>query len=147
MSRHFIKFIDLKLLAKGFCVDDLGMDKTNRFYLARIKTGLSQTEVAERLGLNKTAVSKWEGNKTIPDPAILIQLVTLYNVSADYLLNISPESQLFDDARIERPEIMELYDLMTPQQQSNLINYARGMLAASASDEQSYSAQRRKYEL
>lgn len=119
------------------------MDKTNRFYLARIKTGLSQTEVAERLGLNKTAVSKWEGNKTIPDPAILIQLVTLYNVSADYLLNISPESQLFDDARIERPEIMELYDLMTPQQQSNLINYARGMLAASATEENPISTKRR----
>lgn len=105
------------------------MDKSNRFYLARIKTGLSQTEVAARLGLNKTAVSKWEGNKTIPEPTVLIKLAHLYDVSVDYLLDISSEPQLFDDARIERPEIMELYDLMTPQQQSNLLNYARGMLS------------------
>lgn len=118
------------------------MDKTNRFYLARIKTGMSQTEVAEYLGLNKTAVSKWEGNKTMPDPAVLVQLAGLYNVSADYLLNITPESQLFDDARVERPEIMELYDLMTPQQQSNLINYARGMLAASTTEHTPVSTKR-----
>lgn len=79
---------------------------------------MSQTEVAEHLGLNKTAVSKWEGNKTMPDPAVLVQLAGLYNVSADYLLNITPESQLFDDARIERPEVLELYDRLTPHQQS-----------------------------
>ncbi len=100
--------------------------------------------MADILGLNKTAVSKWEGNKTFPDPQILIRVANLYNVSADYLLGISNEEQLFDDARVERPEIMELYELMTPQQQSNLINYARGMLAASAPDEQFYSTQRRK---
>lgn len=132
------------LLVRGFSVNDLGMDKNNRFYLARIKKGLSQTEVADILGLNKTAVSKWEGNKTFPDPEVLIKVVDLYQVTADYLLGITNDSQLFDDARVERPEIMELYELMTPQQQSNLINYARGMLAASAPDEQFYSTQRRK---
>lgn len=111
------------------------MDKSNRFYIARMKKGLSQTEVADILGLNKTAVSKWEGNKTFPDPDVLIKVVDLYQVTADYLLGISDEPQLFDDARVDRPEIMELYELMTPRQQSNLINYARGMLAASAPEE------------
>ena len=53
------------------------------------------------------------------------------------------EAQLFDDARVERPEIMELYELMTPQQQSNLINYARGMLAASAPEEAAAPFKRR----
>ena len=47
------------------------------------------------------------------------------------------------DARVDRPEIMELYELMTPQQQSNLINYARGMLAASAPEEASAASKRR----
>ncbi len=120
---------------KGIFGNDLGMDKSNRFYIARMKKGLSQTEVADILGLNKTAVSKWEGNKTFPDPDVLIKVVDLYQVTADYLLGISDEPQLFDDARVDRPEIMELYELMTPQQQSNLINYARGMLAASAPEE------------
>lgn len=104
------------------------MDKTNRFYLARTKTGMSQTEVAEHLGLNKTAVSKWEGNKTMPDPAVLVQLAGLYNVSADYLLNITPESQLFDDARIERPEILELFEKLSLSEQQQVIGYIKGLL-------------------
>lgn len=116
------------MLIKGFCVDDLDMDKTNRFYLARTKTGMSQTEVAEHLGLNKTAVSKWEGNKTMPDPAVLVQLAGLYNVSADYLLNITPESQLFDDARIERPEILELFEKLSLSEQQQVIGYIKGLL-------------------
>ena len=60
---------------KGIFGNDLGMDKSNRFYIARMKKGLSQTEVADILGLNKTAVSKWEGNKTFPDPDVLIKVV------------------------------------------------------------------------
>lgn len=104
------------------------MDKTNRFYLARIKTGMSQTEVAEHLGLNKTAVSKWEGNKTMPDPAVLIQLAVLYDVSSDYLLNITPESQLFDDARVERPEVLELFAQLSSTEQQQVIGYMKGLL-------------------
>ena len=66
-------------------------------------------------------------------PEILCKLADFFEVSVDELLGRTP--QLFDDARVDRPEIMELYELMTPQQQSNLINYARGMLAASAPEE------------
>lgn len=118
------------MLIKGFCVDDLDMDKTNRFYLARIKTGMSQTEVAEHLGLNKTAVSKWEGNKTIPDPAVLVQLAGLYNVSADYLLNITPESQLFDDARVPKTEVQELFDQLTAHQKDLVLERMRAYIDA-----------------
>lgn len=106
------------------------MDKTNRFYLARIKTGMSQTEVAEHLGLNKTAVSKWEGNKTIPDPAVLVQLAGLYNVSADYLLNITPESQLFDDARVPKTEVQELFDQLTAHQKDLVLERMRAYIDA-----------------
>ena len=66
-------------------------------------------------------------------PEILCKLADFFEVCVVELLGRTP--QLFDDARVDRPEIMELYELMTPQQQSNLINYARGMLAASAPEE------------
>lgn len=71
----------------------------------------------------------------------LCKTADFFGVSVDELLGRTP--QLFDDARVERPEIMELYEMMTPQQQSNLINYARGMLAASAPDEGSIPFKRR----
>lgn len=118
----------LVLLVRGFSVNDLGMDKNNRFYLARIKKGLSQTEVADILGLNKTAVSKWEGNKTFPDPEVLIKVVDLYQVTADYLLGITNDSQLFDDARVERPEVLELFDQLNVGEQERAIGYMESML-------------------
>ena len=104
------------------------MDKSNRFYIARIKKGLSQTEVADILGLNKTAVSKWEGNKTFPDPDVLIKVVDLYQVTADYLLGISDEPQLFDDARIDRPEIIELFNQLSAEEQQQVIGYMKGLI-------------------
>lgn len=104
------------------------MDKTNRFYIARIRKGLSQTEVADVLGLNKTAVSKWEGNKTFPDPDVLIKVVELYQVTADYLLGISDEPQLFDDARVDRPEIIELFNQLSAEEQQQVIGYMKGLI-------------------
>lgn len=103
---------------------------------------LTQAEVAAAIGITTQVFSRYERGDHEPDNKTLCKLADFFEVSVDELLGRTP--QLFDDARVERPEIMELYDLMTPQQQSNLINYARGMLAASASDEQFYHAQRRK---
>ena len=104
------------------------MDKTNRFYIARIKKGLSQTEVADVLGLNKTAVSKWEGNKTFPDPDVLIKVVELYQVTADYLLGISDEPQLFDDARVPKTEVQDLFDRLNVVDQGRVLGYMCSIL-------------------
>lgn len=104
------------------------MDKSNRFYIARMKKGLSQTEVADILGLNKTAVSKWEGNKTFPDPDVLIKVVDLYQVTADYLLGISDEPQLFDDARVPKTEVQDLFDRLNVVDQGRVLGYMHSIL-------------------
>lgn len=108
----------------------------------RIKKHLTQADVASYLGIARNTYTQYEQGLHKVPPEVLCKLADFFDVTVDELLGRTP--QLFDDARIERPEIMELYELMTPQQQSNLINYARGMLAASAPDEQFYSTQRRK---
>lgn len=108
----------------------------------RTKKHLTQADVASYLGIARNTYTQYEQGLHKVPPEILCKLADFFEVSVDELLGRTP--QLFDDARVNRPEIMELYELMTPQQQSNLINYARGMLAASAPDEQFYSTQRRK---
>lgn len=115
--------------------------KTKLFELRKSKN-LLQREVAFACGLTTAAYGSYEKGDREPTLETLSKLADFFGVSVDELLGRTP--QLFDDARVDRPEIMELYELMTPQQQSNLINYARGMLAASAPDEQFYSIQRRK---
>lgn len=52
----------------------------------RKKKGWSQEELAEKLGLSRQAVSKWESAGSIPDIQRIIQLSELFGVSTDYLL-------------------------------------------------------------
>lgn len=67
--------------------------------------GYSQEELAEKLGLSRQAVSKWERAESSPDTDNLIALADLYGVSLDTLLHMSPEAR--DDARYEQAERAE----------------------------------------
>lgn len=48
------------------------MDISERLYLARKKAGLSQEEVAFKIGVSRQAVSNWERGESMPDTANLI---------------------------------------------------------------------------
>ena len=52
----------------------------------RKKMGWSQEELAERLGVSRQSVSKWEGAQSTPDLERVLQLSALFGVSTDYLL-------------------------------------------------------------
>lgn len=52
----------------------------------RKQKGLSQEELAEKLGVSRQAVSRWELGQTLPDIPNLLQLCELFGVSADYLV-------------------------------------------------------------
>ena len=52
----------------------------------RKKNGWSQEELAEKLGVSRQAVSKWEGAQSVPDMARVLQMSELFGVSTDYLL-------------------------------------------------------------
>lgn len=53
----------------------------------RKKAGLSQEEVADKLGVSRQTVSKWETNQTVPELNKVKLLSQLYNVSYDYLIS------------------------------------------------------------
>lgn len=53
-------------------------------YYRRI-CGITQSELAEKLGISSAAVSKWEQGTSCPDVALLPQLSDLLNVSIDEL--------------------------------------------------------------
>ena len=50
---------------------------------------LTQVELAQRLGIDQTTVSKWELDKALPDTQMLIKLADFFDVSIDYLLSRS----------------------------------------------------------
>lgn len=58
----------------------------NRLYDLRRRAGLTQAELAERLGVTNKAVSKWENGKAKPTTTVIRKLSALYGVSVDRLL-------------------------------------------------------------
>ena len=53
----------------------------------RKSEGLTQKELAEKLGISFQAVSKWERGDTLPDTGLLPELCDILNTTADKLLN------------------------------------------------------------
>ena len=69
----------------------------------RKKQGISQAELASKLGVTQQAVGKWESGKSSPDPSTVARIAELLNTTADYLLGLyrpvsnvsAPEERFF----------------------------------------------------
>jgi transcriptional regulator with XRE-family HTH domain len=57
-----------------------------RLLAARQQLGLSQAQVAEKLGITQPSYAGWERRQTAIKPEHLVQLTAILNVTVDYLL-------------------------------------------------------------
>ena len=62
------------------------MNLGNNLFQARKKVGLSQETVAEKLGVSRQTISKWETDETVPDIYQAKKLAKLYNLTLDELI-------------------------------------------------------------
>ena len=60
--------------------------------MLRMRCGLTQGQVAEKLSLSVQAVSKWECGRNLPDIMLLPELADLYGVTIDQLFRESVDS-------------------------------------------------------
>lgn len=67
------------------------MNLGNNLFQARKKAGLSQEAVAEKLGVSRQTISKWETDETLPDIYQSKKLSKLYNLSLDELIDFDIE--------------------------------------------------------
>ena len=58
----------------------------NKLAEARKKQNLTQEQLAERLGVTRQAVSRWESGAAWPETDKLVRMAQLLEVSCDYLL-------------------------------------------------------------
>ena len=63
------------------------MNLGNSLYRARKNTGMSQEAVAEKLGVSRQTISKWETDETLPDIRQSKRLASLYKLSLDELID------------------------------------------------------------
>lgn len=63
----------------------------------RKKNGWSQEELANKLGVSRQAVSKWESSGSIPDLQRILQMSELFGVTTDYLLKDEIEEERLNE--------------------------------------------------
>lgn len=76
----------------------------NRLVKLRKEKGLSQEELADKLGLSRQAVSKWERAEASPDTDNLICLAKLYGVSLDDLLNTEDDLDTIVEEQVKQED-------------------------------------------
>lgn len=69
------------------------MSLGNSLYHARKKSGLSQENVAEKLGVSRQTISKWETDETLPDIRQSKRLAVLYHMTLDELIEYDFDEQ------------------------------------------------------
>jgi HTH-type transcriptional regulator/antitoxin HipB len=77
----------------------MNVEIAERLARRRREAGYSQESLAEKLGVSRQAVSKWERSESSPDTDNLIALAQLYSVSIDELLYV--DETLRDDVAYE----------------------------------------------
>ena len=56
--------------------------------------GMSQEEIAEKIGISRQAYAKWESGATVPDIEKSKRLADFYNVTVDSLLKTETEDKI-----------------------------------------------------
>ncbi|MDR2672290.1 MAG: helix-turn-helix domain-containing protein [Coriobacteriales bacterium] len=80
----------------------MNVDIAERLATRRRERGLSQEALADKLGVTRQAVSKWERSESSPDTDNLIALAELYGVSLDDLLYV--DVSIKDDVEFEQQD-------------------------------------------
>ena len=67
------------------------LDFGKRLQYARERKGMTQFQVMRITHISNKAISRYENNTSFPDLDIILQLLALYDVSADYLFGLSDD--------------------------------------------------------
>ena len=74
------------------------MQLGTNLFKARKKSGLSQEEVAAKLGVSRQTISKWELDETLPDIRQAKKLAGLYHLTLDELIDFDTDLEEIQQA-------------------------------------------------
>ena len=70
------------------------VDFGNKLKKLRVDAGITQQQLATRLGITKSVVSYYELQERYPSPDILIKISSIFHVSTDYLLGLDEKESI-----------------------------------------------------
>lgn len=78
------------------------MNLGNNISERRKAKGMTQDELAAKLGVSAQAVSKWENNLSCPDISLLPEISKLFGISVDELLGVAPTAERAEPVKEEK---------------------------------------------
>ena len=86
----------------------------DRIKYLRDKVGMTQTDLAQRLGISRSAVNSWEMSLSSPSLQNIVEMIKIFHVNADYLLASSDRLtvDITDLKNEEREIVLRLIDCL-----------------------------------
>ena len=97
----------------------MNIETANRLYQYRKQMGISQEELAEKIGVSRQAVSKWERAEASPDTDNLIELSKIYGVSLDEMMLGTKPAEDNKTESAEQPEENKTEDFSAQPEANN----------------------------
>jgi transcriptional regulator with XRE-family HTH domain len=105
----------------------------NRIREARRALGLTQDELARRVGVSRSAIAQWETDRTGQVRANLARVAAVLGVSSSYLLTGETEVGAISAESADERALLNLYRQMREPGRSELLRHARRMAALQGS--------------
>lgn len=107
----------------------------NRIKSLRLQTGYTQKELSEKIGLTPKMISFYEKSERTPPIDIVLKLVSIFNVSSDYLLGISDNPEGSEKSNNTNPSVsdnewLQLIHLLPADAQLEYKSEIKGYLKA-----------------
>ena len=100
-----------------------------RLYNARIQAGLSQTQIAEQLGITQPSYADWERRSVALKPEYLPKLAQILHVPVDYLLGAKNAARRDPGPAGKARQVFAAVSRLPRKQQQKVIEMAEGFLA------------------
>lgn len=100
----------------------VAVDFGQRLKELRVQAGMTQLQLAQRMGVTKSVVSFYELQERTPSPDILVKLSGIFKVSTDYLLGIDPRETI-DISGLSREDIAIMRALAESLRRKSLYNH------------------------
>jgi len=106
-------------------MDEIGKGIAQR----RKQLGLSQEELAGRIGVTRQAVSKWESGAALPSVDNMVELSKILNASVDELLQLDGETR---ESGLSAESVGRLLDEQSARQEKRIRRLTRALIIAAA---------------
>ena len=101
----------------------------NLQFLRKMRNKMTQEELAEKMGVSRQTISKWELDIVYPEMNKVIELCNLFSCSMDQLIreDMNMSEEAYSDIRVERIEPFHYmkYTVVSTEPEEDAINHVR----------------------